>query len=195
MNLNDFLNTKNIYGIEGNISFSEEKVKDLIKLINKPNIKILEIGFNAGHSADLFLKNTSSIVYSFDIGTHDYIIHAKEYIDNKYPNRHTLILGDSRITIPKFIDQKLGLLFDIIFVDGGHDYDVAYSDLENCYFLSHMNTIIICDDVLYNKDWIQHYNVGPTNAWLTQIEENKIYEIGNKDYSSGMGMAWGYYVF
>ena len=75
----------------------------------------MEIGFNAGHSAELFLKYTSAHVTSFDLGDHPYVTHAKEYIDAYYPGRHSLILGDSTVTVPKCIGK-----YDIIFIDGGH---------------------------------------------------------------------------
>ena len=74
----------------------------------------MEIGFNAGHSSELFLKYTSAHVTSFDLGEHPYVSHAKEYID-AYPGRHSLIIGDSTVTVPKCIGK-----YDIIFIDGGH---------------------------------------------------------------------------
>jgi len=47
----------------------------------------MEIGFNAGHSAEVFLKNNNELfLTSFDLGFHDYITAAKEYIELKYPN-------------------------------------------------------------------------------------------------------------
>ena len=66
----------------------------------------MEIGFNAGHSAELFLSNNKNInVLSFDIGGHQYVKYGKEFIDNKYPNRHALILGDSVQTVPSFAEK------------------------------------------------------------------------------------------
>lgn len=54
MSLSDYLN-----GVVFKEGFSQQKpqqVYDLISLTNKPNLNIMEIGFHAGHSADLFLK-------------------------------------------------------------------------------------------------------------------------------------------
>jgi hypothetical protein len=101
MTITDFLNSKGFSSFEGNCSWCPEQVSDLIELTNKPNLKVMEIGFNAGHSAEVFLKNNETLTLtSFDLGYHKYISASKEYIDSNYPKRHTLILGDSTITIP-----------------------------------------------------------------------------------------------
>ena len=91
--------------IEG---YSEQilgQVNRLKELVNKGNIiEVMEIGFNAGQSANIFLEANLKIrLTSFDIGTHKYVNVGKKYIDTHYPNRHTLILGDSKIPIKSLI--------------------------------------------------------------------------------------------
>jgi hypothetical protein len=101
------LNNRGFYSFEGHSQNIQQQVDDLIKLTNKPNITVMEIGFNAGHSADIFLQNNKELtVTSFDLGKHPYVITGKRYIDVIYPNRHKLVLGDSKITIPKFIKEN-----------------------------------------------------------------------------------------
>jgi hypothetical protein len=93
MSITSFLNNSGFYCFEGYSQQVPEQVKDLIKLTNKPNINVMEIGFNAGHSAEVFLQNNECLTLtSFDLGGHDYVMTAKEYIDATYPNRHNLIL-------------------------------------------------------------------------------------------------------
>jgi len=116
------------------------------------------IGFNAGHSAEVFLENNKCLTLtSFDLGGHCYVMTAKEYIDATYPNRHNLILGDSRTTIPIYSknskDIKFDIIFDIIFIDGGHDYEIAKADMENCFHLAHKDTIVILDDTIFTQGW------------------------------------------
>lgn len=62
MNLSSFLNEKHFNIIEGHSQQCLEQTKDLILLTNKPNIHVMEIGFNAGHSAETFLKNNNSLI-------------------------------------------------------------------------------------------------------------------------------------
>ncbi len=193
MSLNKFLKERNCNIIEGYSRLCYKETIILQALVSDLKIKnILEIGFNAGHSSDTFLSfNSSCNVVSFDIGEHSYIKVAKEFIDSFYPNRHTLILGDSTKTIPKY---ESDIKFDLIFIDGGHSYDVARADLLNCKRFAHKDTIVIMDDTMYTKDWEAEYTKGPTRAWLEGIKNNTVIEINHSDFEPGKGMSWGKYI-
>jgi ADP-heptose:LPS heptosyltransferase/predicted O-methyltransferase YrrM/Tfp pilus assembly protein PilF len=195
MTVETFLNSKGFYAFEGHTQLCPQKVIDLINLTNKPHINIMEIGFNAGHSAEIFLQNNKNLTLtSFDLGGHTYVSTAKEYIDATYPNRHTLILGDSRKTIPYYLKNNKDVKFDFIFIDGGHEYEIAKTDIENCFHLAHKDTIVALDDTMFTKKWEQHYTDGPTRVWTEYLQENKIIELNRKDYSHGLGMSWGKYI-
>jgi predicted O-methyltransferase YrrM len=129
------------------------------------------------------------------LGFHNYVLTAKQYIDYTYPNRHTLILGDSTETLPKYINHNPGKTFDLIFIDGGHDYRIANADLENCKKLANKDTIVILDDTIFTSGWEQHYTIGPTQAWVEHLNNHTITEINRVDYSPGRGMCWGKYNF
>ena len=155
----------------------------------------MEIGFNAGHSAELFLSSNKNInLVSFDIGTHEYVKYGKNFIDKTYPGRHTLIIGNSLDTVPKYIKEE-NKKFDLIFIDGGHDYYVAKSDLFNCKELAHNKTIVILDDTINNNKWVNSWNEGPNSAWKEAKEMNIIKEIGSIDFNDKYGLSWGYYNF
>ena len=111
-----------------------------------------------------------------------------------YPNKHALILGDSRITIPKYIETNKDTKFDIIFIDGGHDYNIAKANLDNCFHLAHKDTIVILDDTLFTIGWECEWTIGPTRTWSEHLQQNKIIELHRIDYSHGRGMSWGKYV-
>lgn len=195
MNLTSFLNANRHTLVEGHCQQIPRQSETLIQLTNKPNINVMEIGFNGGHSADTFLRNNSTLTLtSFDLGCHNYVATGKKYIDMVYPNRHTLILGDSRTTVPAFIDKNKDVKFDLIFVDGGHCYDVAIADLENCSRLAHSDTIVIIDDTVFTPGWEKPYTIGPSRAWSEFLRNKRVVELGRVDYEVGRGMCWGKYV-
>ena len=195
MDLSSFLQHSGHTLLEGHCQQIPQQTKTLMELTSKPNMNIMEIGFNGGHSADAFLKNNSTLkLTSFDIGWHSYVSTGKKYIDSVYPNRHTLILGDSRTTVPAFINKNKDVKFDLIFIDGGHEYDIAIADMENCFRLAHKDTIVIMDDTVFTPGWEKPYTIGPSMAWNEFLEEKRIVELGRVDYEVGRGMCWGKYV-
>jgi predicted O-methyltransferase YrrM len=179
--------------LEGNV---EELPSQIIELINlsKNSKNAMEIGFNAGHSADMFLKNNPEMnLTSFDLGNHDYTLIGKEYIDKTFPGRHTLIIGDSRLSIPKYINDHPDKKFDFIFIDGGHDYEVAKLDIENCKNLAMSDSILIIDDTMHNPDGICSYNIGPNKAVSELIQSGLLVKMKAIDFCPGRGMTVGFY--
>ena len=194
---NFFLKSK-INITEGYTQLNLEQCNEVKKLLNKDMNKIMEIGFNAGHSAEIFLENTNAYVHSFDIGTHfnEYLKYGKNYINNVYPNRHTLVFGDSKTTVPRFAINNPDTKFDLIFIDGGHDYETALTDLINCRKLATCDTILIMDDVIkHNKNFVTGWTEGPTSAWNKCISDGIVEETNIFEWTTGHGMTVGKYLF
>ena len=63
MDITTFLNNNGFYSFEGNSHEVPQQIEDLIKLTAKPIINAMEIGFNAGHSAEVFLKNNNELFF------------------------------------------------------------------------------------------------------------------------------------
>ena len=151
------------------------------------HLRVLEIGFNAGHSAIVFLHSERvSEMTSFDLGQHTSVAHAKAHVDKLYPGKHTLLLGDSRTTVPEHAGT-----YDLIFIDGGHDYPTAKADIENCRMRAHAKTLVIMDDVarrISPRPW----HAGPTRAWGEAEAAGLLVELGSHE-GEGTGMCWGYY--
>jgi len=198
--ITQFLHERGQIISEGHSGQVPQQLLDLSQIIKEhsrsyPTVSMMEIGFNAGHSAELFLRDHDNLMLtSFDIGSHSYVQVAKEYIDKTFPNRHTLILGDSQISIPTYTKQHPETTFDIIFIDGGHEYSIVMADLDNSSRLAHSSTLVIMDDTIYTEGWEESYTVGPTKAWKEYCQDHKIVELGRKDYSKGRGMSWGTFV-
>lgn len=107
-----------------------------------PNARrILEIGFNVGHGAAALLSvfPKASLV-SIDIRESSEVRHAADVISEKYPKRHTLIIGDSS----KAHAITTGP-FDAAFIDGAHDLPAIIADIQACRKLGVRNFLM--DDV------------------------------------------------
>ena len=148
--------------LEGHIFSHPEmiwKQKNLYQLAQNSS-RILEIGFNAGHSSILLLvANPLLELYCFDIATHTYIDKCFNFISSQFPGRIHLIKGDSRVTVPKFAADNKNLLFDGFHVDGCHSPEVAMQDLDNCYLLAQKYAWVVFDDTDYSalaKLWEQY---------------------------------------
>jgi len=206
------------YIVEGGSYQIDAQVARLRELVlQRAPQSIMEIGFNAGHSALLFLAITppETKVVSFDLGEYAYVFAAKRYIDSVFPGRHTLVTGDSTTTIPKYEEQVAHrmknpatappLLFDFIFIDGGHQGDIPLKDILNSLRLARdERNIVAIDDISRDPSRQAHYTVEPTKAWSQMVSAGNIREFGYDDYflsSSSMcpvdcnarGMAWGTY--
>lgn len=179
------------HDIEGNSYQILPQVHALYYLSKPPVTTILEIGYNAGHSSDTFLQHPTTRVLSLDLGTRPYVSLAKQRTDRIYPGRHTLLLGDSTVTLPQWITENPQATVDLIFIDGGHDETTVRSDIENSLRLAHPTTLLVMDDVIYQDGWEADYTVGPTKVWKEYVTKGSIQELGHYDYAPGRGMSWG----
>jgi Methyltransferase domain len=131
---------------------------------------VAEIGFNYGDSARAMLSASRDIrVTSFDIGLHDYVWPSKQQVDADYPGRHSLIVGDSRETVPAWTGKR----FDLLFVDGGHTYEAVRADLANAPGVVRPGGLVMIDDLTPWKPW----GAGPAKAWQEFVASGAIWQI------------------
>jgi predicted O-methyltransferase YrrM len=135
-------------------------------LAKHPNVSnILEIGFNGGcSSATLLGCNDSIRVTSVDIGVHSYVPVAKQLIDEVFPFKHTLLIGDSRIAVPML--KQMNVKYDMIFVDGGHIAPIPDIDLRNVHALLRDGGWIVMDDYC-----VQYGSHGVIQAWDNAVRK------------------------
>jgi hypothetical protein len=108
--------------------------------------RILEIGFNAGHSALVYLfLNPQGIYTGVDLAFRRYTHHAADFLKDRFGDRFTLRQGDSTVVLPEMIAEGQGG-YDVVHVDGGHTFDVAHADIMNGLVLMRADGLLIIDD-------------------------------------------------
>ena len=131
---------------------------------------IAEIGFNVGFSSIAFLESGPDVtVVSFELDRRHGVELAKQFVDERYPDRHELVIGNSVQTVPAYAEDRAGT-FDLAFVDGGHEYDVATADIRNICRLVRPGGIVVVDDLTPWYPW----GVGPSQAWQEAIDDGLI---------------------
>lgn len=148
-------------------------------LFSMSGTSMLEIGFNAGHSAMLALAANPDLVYhGVDIGHHAYTMPCFEYLRSIYGDRVRIDIGDSRDVLPAL--RRAGHRFDLYHIDGGHGFSIAQSDLCNVLDFAEDGDCMMMDDtdnapidglcdfyqVQGHMTRIQHLaRLGPGHAW------------------------------
>ena len=118
-----------------------EKRANLVALIRGRD-RVLEIGFNAGHSALLMLlANDDCSVTAIDTCQHPYTLPCFSYLDDCFPGRLRLIEGDS-VQIMGQLDESG---FDLIHYDGGKEKTIE-ADLRNTRSLVGDEHVLVIDD-------------------------------------------------
>ena len=176
-NLTEYYKTNNIRILEGNSTESQLQSEFLNKY-KESFTNVLEIGFNAGHSSEIFLgSNPNSKITSIDVGYWYYGKFGVEFLNNKFPNRLKVIFKDSILALNDFSTIPENKIFNFIYIDGNHSYDYAYNDIKNCKKFSDKETLVAIDDVVIDDKNRTLANTGPTQAWLDLLKEDYITEV------------------
>lgn len=111
--------------------------------------RIAEIGFNGGNSAECFFSYCKDLMLfaAFDLSLYPCTRHAVEYFYETYSDRFVFIPGDSLATIPEVSQKFPRLKFDLIYIDGCHDFKWVLGDIVNAKKIAHESTILWIDDL------------------------------------------------
>ena len=108
-----------------------------------------EVGFNAGHSATVWLHGLATQLKTFDVFRLPYANASSVFIEQQYPGRVEFIKGPSQVTVPQYIrrfQQGSAPSCDIWFIDGDHGHQAPHVDLSNAMQVASDDAIIIADD-------------------------------------------------
>ncbi len=128
---------------------SEQQRDWMIEFLTKIKPKIcLEIGFAGGrHTSTLLHTCNVEKIISIDINFNYH--NGRSYCDNfldKFKNIQ-FIEGDSKILLtPEFFKNAFPNGLDYVFIDGGHDYATAMSDMQMCFPYLNSGAVMVVDD-------------------------------------------------
>lgn len=179
------------FGKEGHVDPSGvlgQQVAKYDEWANLWNFKtICETGFNGGDSALRFLSQTEAHVFEFDLCEHGYTRPSAEFLNKKFPDRLHLNCGNSKLTLPEFRKKSPEVKCDVVIIDGGHDLEVAVSDLQNLAMMAHEHALVVMDDAPCAAQWCQ----GPTTAWKQFVADGCIETSTEVPMTDQRGFTYG----
>jgi hypothetical protein len=151
------------------LPYSVEKAplrKNFIRLVRNAS-SLLEIGFNAGHSAAIALiANPALLYWAIDVGKNAYSRSCAAELRERFGCNFNVVFADSRIALAsgaltrKFVPE-------LIHVDGGHDFATARLDLLSVAMLCGPETLVLVDDC---------HSPGVAEALMTVLAQG-LYEV------------------
>lgn len=131
--------------------------------------KVLEIGLNAGHSANNFFTTCIGIekLVSFDNKSYAYTQMGVDFLNRRYKKRFNFIEGDSKQTVPQYIARSCGEKFDLIYIDGDRSFEGRMKDIINCEGLATWDT----------KVWINDYDNPSVHEAITMCEKTGLLKV------------------
>ena len=138
-----------LWGIASLSRYATKKTRFIYDVLRRsfPEAQtVCELGFNAGHSALLFLETLPQArVYSFDLCDGPWTLRNADHVATSYPDRFELMMGDSAETIPAFAWR--GIQCDVVFVDGSKDAEHRRADMALFRKFAHNKTVVLLDEV------------------------------------------------
>ncbi|KAL3920893.1 MAG: hypothetical protein SGPRY_005091, partial [Prymnesium sp.] len=144
----------------------EVQLEALIRAVQQPGVKTYcEVGFNGGHSSVAVLVAAPDVkVRAFDNAAYGrHTKHNEAQIRLWFPERFILFDGDSKFTLPQFVQRvREGSepKCDVLLVDGSHEEHAARRDLH------HMSEVASCGAPVFMDD----LGMGPGKAVLSMVQ-------------------------
>ena len=145
--------------------------------------KFLEIGFHAGFT-NTILKKIFNFQEIVAIDIIDGPVNGSAFRANLRFKNLTLICNDSTSQYSIDIASKLGP-FDLIFIDGNHDYEIAKKDFENYKEMISNKGVIVLHDI---KSMVHE---GLPRLWneITSKNEYEVDTVYNSDVTMKTGIG------
>ena len=142
---------------------------------------ILEIGFNIGCSASMWLEwhpQQTVKLTAVDICKHSATVPASKTVKERYGDRFNFIASDSKEAKPLLEGTK----FDMAFIDGCHGYDSVISDTNMAIELG--ATVLLYDD--WHETDNEHKGTNGVKHATITLEKEEIIQLEKIYYIEGV---------
>jgi predicted O-methyltransferase YrrM len=139
-------------------------VKNYLDQFETPTV--LEVGLDRGITSipvvtHLARKHEAFVFFGIDVLLQESLKITLSYIDYAEKQSVRLCQGNSLDVLPKLVAQKAK--FDVLLIDGDHNYYTVAKELEYLDDLTHENSLVIIDD--YHGRW------GDKDLWYSDRKE------------------------
>jgi hypothetical protein len=140
-----------------------ETIDDLIVQVcnRKTQIaRIAQIGFNTGHVTFALLRRRQALaakpstpgvvsleIVSFEPIAHHYTAPAARLIEQRFPGRHALVVGDPDQRLQTYAAEHPGKLFDLVILDGDRDLNRVLARLQTLRKFCRPGAVVIWNGV------------------------------------------------
>lgn len=127
--------------------------RDRFRAVVAGRTRLLEVGVNGGHSAYVALSaNPNLSFYGVDLCEYGYVQPAIEILKKLFPDRVTLLAGNSLEALPEL--AKSNEVFDAFHIDGAKH--IYFKDILNCARLidGYSGSVIMDDTDLRSVAWV-----------------------------------------
>lgn len=129
--------------------FPEQDELDKINRYIYPDVKfIMQVGFGEGLRSLNFLENSNAKLVIFSDFKQDYSFYGRHFLDELYRDRHCIIFGLTKQSIPNFsLDKEPHIKFDVIHYNNSRKYYEIYEEILSCVKYTDEDTILMLDGV------------------------------------------------
>ena len=154
--------------LKGKLKSAPRRYNQLIDIVSemKPE-RIIEIGtWNGDRAIQMHEASPDSFYYGFDLfefandETDQKELNVKKHYHGQevalklhnHDIQYQLYAGDTKDTLPEFLEKNGEKFAQLIFIDGGHSIETIKSDFEYCSRLIAPGGIIVLDDYYEGRD-------------------------------------------
>jgi len=117
-------------------------------------VTVLEVGIDRGTMlfpivAHLARTRESFLFVGVDVAVQEQVLVVLSNLDLTPAQRVALVEGNSMKALPRLVEQ--GMSFDVVLIDGDHNYHTVSSELEHLGSLANHGSLVIVDD--YGGRW------------------------------------------